>query len=82
MIWRLSHRFDPPAVAIADRHYSRKKVGTDQFMPPGSCLVLLAPGPCVWGTSVPKAEYVRHAWKGAWMCSIFRREGGAWKPRR
>ena len=76
MIWRLSHRADPPAVAIADRHYNRQKHGTSQFMPPGSCLVLLADGPAVWGTSWPLAEYTRHAWAGAWVCTIFRREGG------
>lgn len=29
----------------------------------------------VWGTSWPKAEYVQHAWAGAWMCSIFRNNG-------
>lgn len=28
----------------------------------------------MWGTSFPFAEYVRHAWAGAWMCSIFRNE--------
>lgn len=28
----------------------------------------------VWGTSWPFAEYVRHAWAGAWMNSLFRNE--------
>ena len=76
MIWRLSHRADPPAVAIADRHYNRQKPGSAQFLPPGRCVVLLAPGPGLWGPSYPQAEYVKHAWAGAWVCSIFRREGG------
>lgn len=75
MIWRRSHRFDPPAVALADRHYNRQKPGTPQFMPPGSCRVLLADNRmAVFGLSFPKAEFVKHAWAGAWVCSIFRNE--------
>lgn len=75
MTWRLSHRFDRPAVALADRHYNRQKPGSPQFMPPGSCRVLLAENKrSVFGLSFPKAEYVKHAWAGAWVCSIFRNE--------
>jgi len=44
-------------------------------MPPGSCRVLVANnGKAVFGLSFPKAEYVKHAWAGAWMVSIFRNE--------
>ena len=75
MIWQLSHRADPPALRIADRHYNRQKPGTPQFVPPGRCLVLTAPD-SVWVTSWPFAEYVRHEWPGAWINSCFRREGG------
>lgn len=75
MTWTLSHRFDPFAVALADRHYNRQKVGTPQFVPPGRCLVLLA-GAALWVTSWPFAEYTKHAWAGAWVNSLFRREGG------
>jgi hypothetical protein len=75
MIWRPSHRFDTPARLLADRHYNRQKVGSPQFMPPGSCRVLLAENSkAVFGLSFPKAEYVKHAWPGAWVCSIFRNE--------
>jgi len=73
--WQLSSRFDPRAVAIADRHYNRQKPGTPQFVPPGRCIVLWQPG-AVWVTSWPFAEYVKHAWPGAWINSIFRREYG------
>lgn len=74
-IWRPSHRFDRPAVALADHHYSRQKPGSPQFMPPGSCRVLLADNnKAVFGLSFPKAEYVKHAWAGAWIVSIFRNE--------
>lgn len=75
MIWRMSHRFDTPARLLADRHYNRQKPGSPQFMPPGSCRVLLAENKkAVFGLSFPKAEFVKHAWAGAWICSIFRNE--------
>ena len=41
MNWRLSHRADPEARVLADRHYNRQKPGTPQFVPPGRCLVLV-----------------------------------------
>jgi hypothetical protein len=75
MRWRISNRADPKACKLADRHYSRQKVGSPQFMPPGRCVVLITPeADAVWGTSWPYAEYVKHAWAGAWMCTIFRNE--------
>lgn len=74
MRWTLSHRADPLALPLADRHYNRQKVGTPQFMPTGSCLVFRH-AQAVWGTSYPRAEFVRHAWAGAWINSIFRNEG-------
>jgi hypothetical protein len=73
MPWRLSHRKDPEARAVADRHYNRQRVGAADFVPPGRCLVLKTPG-AFWVTSWPLAEYVRHRWAGAWVCSAFRRE--------
>src|SRR5262245_22481549 len=74
-IWRKSNRFDPLAVQLADRHYNRQKPGSPQFMPPGSCRVLRAVNnKAVFGLSVPKPEFVKHAWAGAWICSIFRNE--------
>jgi hypothetical protein len=77
VIWRDSHRFDTRAVPLADRHYNRRKVGSPQFVPPGRCLVFLsACERAVWITSWPFPEYVRHAWPGAWVNSLFRREGG------
>jgi len=76
--WHLSHRFDLRARPLADRHYNRRKVGSPQFAPPGSCLVLLTEAAdALWITSWPKGEYVRHAWPGAWVCSCFRNEGPA-----
>lgn len=75
MNWQLSDKADPPAVALADRHYNRRAIGSPQFIPPGRAVVLRTPeGDAVWVTSWPFAEYVRHAWPGAWVCSIFRNE--------
>lgn len=76
--WRISDRFDPASVVIADRHYNRQKPGTNQFVPPGRCLVMRTEDDkALWVTSWPKAEFTKHAWAGAWVNSTFRREGGA-----
>lgn len=76
MLWCLSHRADPAAAALADRHYNRQKVGSPQFVPPGSCVVFVTDcGRAFWVTSWPKAEFVKHAWAGAWVCTAFRSEG-------
>lgn len=74
MRWSLTHRADPAARSIADRHYSRKTIGAAQFVPPGRCVVLLHPK-ALWVTSWPFAEYVKTHWAGAWVCSAFRNEG-------
>lgn len=73
-LWTPSHRFDPETRVIADRHYNRQKPGTPQFVPPGRCLVLKRPD-AFWVTSWPFAQYTRHDWAGAWVCSAFRNEG-------
>jgi hypothetical protein len=76
MIWALSHRADQESRVIADRHYSRGKPGTQQFVSTGSCLVMRAVGGlALWVTLWPRAEFVKHAWPGAWVCSLFRNEG-------
>ncbi len=74
MKWTLSNRFDREALPLADRHYNRRKVGSPQFVPPGRCVVLRQPQ-ALWVTSWPFAQYVRHAWAGAWVNSLFRSEG-------
>lgn len=74
MKWALAHRFDGDCLPIADRHYNRQKVGSPQFVPPGRCVVLKIPS-AVWVTSWPLPEFVRHAWPGAWINSMFRNEG-------
>lgn len=75
MKWHVSHRADPRARRIADRHYNRQSIGAQQFVPPGRCLVLLTPeANALWITSYPYPEFVKHQWAGAWVCSCFRNE--------
>ena len=76
MRWVRSNRADPEVVPLADRHYNRQKIGSPQFAPPGRCIVLKTKEvDAFWITSWPFAEYVKHAWGGAWICSAFRNEG-------
>ena len=74
MIWRVSWRADPAARRIADGHYNRQSPGADQFVPPGRCKVFVIPEEAFWITSWPFAEFVKHQWGGAWVCSAFRNE--------
>lgn len=74
--WVRSHRADKEALPLADRHYNRQKPGTPQFVPPGRCQVFLSEEKrALWITSWPFAQYVKHAWAGAWVNSLFRNEG-------
>ena len=72
--WEVSHRAHPAPRDIADRHYNRQSIGADNFAPPGRAFVLVIPAVAFWITSWPFAEYVKHAWGGAWVCSAFRNE--------
>jgi hypothetical protein len=75
MRWCDSNRFDPVAAGIADRHYNRRAVGTNQFVPPGRCVVLVEEmARAFWVTSWPLPQYTKHRWAGAWVCSAFRSE--------
>lgn len=76
MKWVKVTRADPLANAVAKRHYTCQSPDSGQYVPPGKCLCLYSHrrGRALWVTSWPKAEYVKHAWPGAWMCSIFRNE--------
>jgi hypothetical protein len=73
LIWRLSDKYDPAAVAIADRHYSRQKPGTPQFLRPGDNFALVAiTSDAVWATW---SGFAHHEWAGAWENTHFRNEG-------
>jgi hypothetical protein len=75
-MWIRTNRVDVECRILADRHYNRQKIGAAGFTPPGRVLVLKTPcARAVWATSYPFAQYVKHAWAGAWMNSLFRNEG-------
>jgi len=71
-----NHR-DPAALALADRHYSRRRPGSGQIGQPGRKLVLVTPCErAVWLTHWPYAHLaLDHL--DAWRCSIFRNEAPA-----
>lgn len=76
-LWRRVPKMHPSAVALADRHYSRRKVGSPQFMPPGQTLVLLTLDErAVWGWWRPHPDSGLQAMNGldGWTCTIFRNE--------
>lgn len=76
MTWHNSTRFALGPRLLADRHYSRQKIGTPQFVKPGRCLVLYDPdAPALWVSTWPYPEYTHHKWPGAWECALFRNEG-------
>lgn len=73
MYWRLSYRADIAALPLANRHYSRQKPETGQFVAPGRCVVLTGLGADALWVSLWQ-KHVDHAWKDAWVCSLFRNE--------
>lgn len=74
--WCVSFRADDEARPLADRHYNRQNIGATNFTPPGRCRVFMTECKrALWVTSWPFAEYVMHAWAGAWINSTFRNEG-------
>ena len=74
--WLTTYRCDPTVRALADRHYSRQKAGSAQFIAPGRPLVLVSPcGRAGWVSLYQRPEYTDHAWPGAWVCVLFRNEG-------
>lgn len=72
MTWELVSICDPAARSLADRHYSRQKPGSRDFVPPGQRLCLLTrDNLAVWATvSNLDPRGGLH-----WRCSIFRNEG-------
>jgi hypothetical protein len=75
--WIRTTKFDPAAAALADRHYSRRKIGSPQFMPPGETVVLVTPEKdAVFGWWRPHPTSGIKAMNGldGWTCTIFRNE--------
>jgi hypothetical protein len=78
VLWHRSNRFDKRALPLADRHYSRQKPGTPQFVRPGRNVVLLTrDADALWVSSWHRPDLVKHAFGYCWECSIFRNESAA-----
>lgn len=70
-MWVVTNKGDQDCRLLADRHYSRQKVGSRQFCRPGRNLVLrTAAGDAVWVTW----SGIRDDSLDAWECTIFRNE--------
>ena len=73
--WQQVTKFDKRACALADRHYSRRKIGSPQFMPPGETVVLLADNAVFgWWRPAPSSGIVAMNGLDGWTCTIFRNE--------
>lgn len=73
--WLRSWRADPAANAVAKRHYNSQSPDSAQWVKPGACVCYRTiEGGAIWSSSAPFAEYVKHAWAGAWENSTFRNE--------
>lgn len=73
--WQVRGRADRAFVALADRHYSRRRPGHGNPVGPVESLVLVTPDEsAAWATT-----WTRFPDDGltAWRCSIFRNEGTA-----
>lgn len=76
--WERITKFDPRAAKLADGHYSRRKVGSPQFMPPGETVILLSRDElAVFGWWRPHPRSGLKAMNGldGWTCTIFRNTG-------
>lgn len=70
-----SGKFDKGGAQLADKHYSRRKVGSPQFMPPGQTLILVTePRDALfgWWRPHPRSGLISMSGLDGWTCSIFR----------
>jgi hypothetical protein len=80
-MWVETNKADRVCARLADGHYSRRTVGSPQFMPPGEVVVMRgADGGSVFGwwrphLNNPTGHIARNGLNG-WTCSIFRRVSG------
>lgn len=80
--WVKVTKFDSRSAALADRHYSRRKVGSPQFMPPGQTLILLSNDEDAvfgWWRPDPKSGIKAMNGLDGWTCTIFRNESLAYQ---
>jgi hypothetical protein len=75
--WLRVTKFDTRACALADRHYSRRKIGSPQFMPPGQTIVMITVDEAAvfgWWRPDPSSGIVAMNGLDGWTCTIFRNE--------
>ena len=73
--WQRVTKFEPCAARLADGHYSRRTVGSPQFMPPGETVVLMTlERDALFGWWRPHPNSGIKAMNGldGWTCTIFR----------
>lgn len=76
--WQQVKKFDRRACQLADRHYSRRKPGSNQFMPPGQTIVLLSFDEYAlfgWWRPHPASGLRAMNNLDGWTCTLFRNEG-------
>lgn len=79
--WVLATKFDPVASRLADGHYSRRKVGSPQFMPPGQTICLLSRDHRAifgWWRPHPASGLASMNGLDGWTCTIFRNDRSSW----
>jgi hypothetical protein len=72
-------KFDAVGARLADGHYSRRKIGSPQFMPPGQTLVLVSgdlQSVFGWWRPDPRSGIKQMNGLDGWTCTIFRRTRG------
>jgi hypothetical protein len=83
-MWTIVRKFDPVAAKLADGHYSRRKPGSPQFMPPGQTLILLSDdATALFGWWRPHPDSGLKSMNGfdGWTCTIFRNTGATLSSR-
>ena len=76
--WVPVNKFTPAGARLADGHYSRRTIGSPQFMPPGQTLVLVTPDELAvfgWWRPDPSSGIVAMNKLDGWTCTIFRNTG-------
>ncbi len=76
--WVRVHKGSRAAAQIADNHYSRRKPGAPQFMPPGQTIVLLSKTVDAlfgWWRPAPSSGIESMNGLDGWTCTVFRNAG-------
>lgn len=72
--WRLSDRYDPALVALADEHYPRQTRGSPQCIAPGAYVALVTADKTAGWVSL-RQRYRSDGRADAWINTLFRKTG-------